>query len=1050
MDVEGPIEVPGEANPLTEGILFNVLRSASSSDPQQIQSGTKQLQKWETSEGFYPLLQTVFIDQRVPRDVRYLAIIKLKNGIDKYWRKTATNAVSKEDKAKIRARLLESGINEADAPLALQNAIAVAKIARFEYPNDWPDAIQQLLNILRQSILPGAYRLHLPRALLILLHLIKDLSAGRLLRTKQNLQAIAPEILHVLGKIYLEKVQIWETFLRQGGDDEGGALDDIETSLMAIKALRRLLITGYEFPHRDADVQQFWAITLQKLTEFKEFLPKDSPLSIEVQRRIARHLTQLNKLHVDMARTHPSAFVLLPQFSNIIQSYWDTIMQVGETFGIRSVDDIGGYVGSDGDAGDEYEDVTSILERSCQRGLLIFRACIKMVFNPAQTFKYRQEKEKEERTQAQQIVKEQILTEGFVRTILELVITKFFVYRQSDLRQWEEEPEEWEKREDAEGEDFEFSIRSASEKLFLDLAINFKNIVIEPLINVFCSVSTPNETAILSKDSIYTAIGLAAPVLSQHLDFDAFINNTLLQEVRQTFPGCSLLRRRIAILLGQWITVKVSNDSKRPVYHIFEQLLDRNDISNDQVVRITAARHFKHAADEWEFKPENFLPYAPTVLTRIMELIEEVELSETKMALLNTVSVIVEGLEQHISPYADRIVKLLSPLWDQSGQEHLMKQAILVILARLINAMRAESQVYHSLVLPIIKGAVEPESETRLYLLEDALDLWGAILAQSPAPASADLIALAPYLLDVLETGSDALRISLDLTQLYVLLAPSDILSDQFRGPLIQRLASLMGTLTPDANGTVTSLTEIIIRAAHQFGGEQAIQVLVGDMVSTGFLPRLIKGLKGAWAAHQRTGPKAPASSVDGIVETDYFAVLARIGTASPQVLLEAINMSLPDENPEETMKWLLEEWFSHFENIADPPRRKLMALLFARLMETNADWILAKLQDLMTVWTDVIIELTDGTNDQSTDCLVWAPPDPNTVDLSAQTPEDARMSVLVYADVVHTVNIVALVRERIQASITLCGGQERFHELWLVNVDKEVIAAFSKLEGVM
>jgi hypothetical protein len=51
------LEVAGETNPLTEGILYHVLRSASSTDPHQIQSGTKQLQEWEKARGFYPLLQ---------------------------------------------------------------------------------------------------------------------------------------------------------------------------------------------------------------------------------------------------------------------------------------------------------------------------------------------------------------------------------------------------------------------------------------------------------------------------------------------------------------------------------------------------------------------------------------------------------------------------------------------------------------------------------------------------------------------------------------------------------------------------------------------------------------------------------------------------------------------------------------------------------------------------------------------------------------------------------------------------------------------------------
>ena len=39
-----------------------------------------------------------------------------------------------------------------------------------------------------------------------------------------------------------------------------------------------------------------------------------------------------------------------------------------------------------------------------------------------------------------------------------------------------------------------------------------------------------------------------------------------------------------------------------------------------------------------------------------------------------------------------------------------MKQAILVILVRLINSMKGESQRFHSLVIPIIRGAVEPGS----------------------------------------------------------------------------------------------------------------------------------------------------------------------------------------------------------------------------------------------------------------------------------------------------------------------------------------------------
>lgn len=52
--------------------------------------------------------------------------------------------MDKEDKAKIRVRLLESAVNEADQRLALQNALVVAKIVRFEYPNDWSVPTREL------------------------------------------------------------------------------------------------------------------------------------------------------------------------------------------------------------------------------------------------------------------------------------------------------------------------------------------------------------------------------------------------------------------------------------------------------------------------------------------------------------------------------------------------------------------------------------------------------------------------------------------------------------------------------------------------------------------------------------------------------------------------------------------------------------------------------------------------------------------------------------------------------------------------------------------
>ncbi|CAN9271905.1 unnamed protein product [Alternaria alternata] len=1045
MSNEFSVEVPGEANPLTENILFHVLRSASSADQTQVQSGTKQLQQWEKAQGYYPLLQTVFLDQSLPLEVRYLAIIQLKNGIDKYWRKTATNAVSKEDKATIRARLLESAVNEADHRLALQNALVVAKIVRFEFPNDWPELFQQLLHILRASTDPNAYRLQLPRALLVLLYIVKELSTGRLLRTRQSLQTVAPEIFNVLGTIYVNKVQTWQAFFRDGGDDEGGALESIDNSLLAIKTMRRLIIAGYEFPGRDKDVQGFWTLTRTHFGEFLQYvIPENSPLAVEVQKKIGKHLMQLSKLHLNMATTHPADFVLLPNSIDLARDYWSLISRLGEQWGSKSIEDA--KVGTDGDE----EDESPIIERLGLKGLLLIRACVKMVFYPTQTFRFKHQQEKDEKNQATHMIKTDLLTDDLVREMISALVQRFFVFRPSDLRMWEEEPDEWEKMEEG-AEDWEFAIRPCAEKLFLDLAKNFKNLIIQPLLQVFYTVATPENGDILFKDSVYTAIGLAADILHDQVDFDSFLEKTLVVEVAKQKPGYNIIRRRIAIIISQWITIKMAKEKKPIVYQIFQHLLDKNDPMNDQVVRITAGRKFHAVADEWEFQADAFLPYSQLMLDRLMALVQEVELPETKMALLNTISLVVYRLEHHITPYANSIIALLPPLWEQSGEEHLMKQAILTLLARLTNAMKAESRSFHVSFLPIIQSAIEPGSETQVYLLEDALDLWASIIAQTPSapePTPPELLNLLPYLLPLFSMDNETLRKAIEITEAYLLLAPAAVLADSFRPAILQALAELLGSLKPEANGIMTHLVTCIIRGADGVGGENAVKVLTSDLISSGFLAKVMEGLHGAWTHHQSHGPyrELPSRAVDGVVETDYFTVLARIGVASPSVLLEALS-SLSSEGLEKTLDWLLEEWFSHIENIGDAPNKKLMCLVLTRFLEGGQPWMLGRLQSLIGIWTDVLGELLDGMDDRSQDSLFW-PPEPYHP-TEPEAPEDIRKRELIYTDPVHQINLVAFVREHLQQAIQQVGGEQAFQEEWLNRVDKEILKGFGEL-GIM
>ncbi len=252
------------------------------------------------------------------------------------------------------------------------------------------------------------------------------------------------------------------------------------------------------------------------------------------------------------------------------------------------------------------------------------------------------------------------------------------------------------------------------------------------------------------------------------------------------------------------------------------------------------------------------------------------------------------------------------------------------------------------------------------------------MLIQSPSPADLTVLQLQPYLIGLYDTGGENLRKALEITDSYMLLAPEYVLNAEVRQPIFEKLNSLLGTLKPQANGMVCNLLELYIRLAERIDGGSQLAGLTQDFVQSDLLVSLLGGLKESWTAHCTTGPNRKGTSVDGLVETDYLSILARIIMASVTGFCQSVEYVATSLQPNEqaslasVMQWLLEEWFSHFENVGDPSRRKLMCLGLTKLLETAQPWILLNLQSLMTIWTDVITELRESEEDSTSDSLIY------------------------------------------------------------------------------
>ncbi|KAG6131607.1 hypothetical protein E4U12_003610 [Claviceps purpurea] len=1034
------IEVPGEANPLSLTALCRILQAATGNDHAQRQSAGQQLAAWEQTPGYYSSLQTVYLDKSVPNDVRFLAVIQLKNGIDKYWRlySQPKNGIKPEEKGLIRSRLFQGTVDEEERSLAMHNAFVVAKVIRIDYPTDWPDALANIISLLRSNKNSNQQQLH--GTLEMLLRVVKELGTARLKKSQTSLQSVTPEIVYLLNEIYADRSSAWLSFLTSSQGTESEANVAMLNSLLALKILRRLAIVGYERPHADGSVEQFWTLSQNQFGQLLGFVGPESSLPSHYQDAIGKHLLQFAKLHIDMADNHAASFSVLPNSLPLVHAYWDLVSKFAVVF-----DTSGGIRQGSGSVSSSKAKIEGPLqERLALKGLLLIRSCIRIAFQPVQTFKYRKPEVKAEQEQAKNIIKHDLFKDELVIQIVNCIISHLFVFRRSDLELWEEDPQEWEQQEQSEGNAYEWEVRPCAEKLFLDLLTNFKRLIIPPLLSYFQTAQSP-QADIATKEAVYTAMGLAAAHVADVFVFDAVLASTIVTDAQQQGGLYKVLRRRIAILISQWAPVKLADESRPMVYQVFQHFLNPRDETNDVVVRITAARQLRWIADELGFSVEAFLPYTADVLSQLMQLVQSVDVDETKLAILESVRILVMRMEAQVSQFGDQLMVALPCVWQSCGnEEYMIKQAVIAIFAALVMSMGETSQRYHNVMIPLLFEAARPGSDLHVHLIDESLELWNAVLMQSKAPLAPEVIELAELALPLLEYQSETASQALSAVESYLLLAPGAMLEDGIRRHILTALAGTLDSKSREQVRLGTVCVEYLIRAATDLGGSNGVSVVVQDMLATGFMNKIMTNLHSAWEAHQTTGPNRKVSKLNTVTEGDYFCILARIALAEPNMFVQ---MLTPFGGLDQVWPWLAGEWFSHLTSMDHPERQKLFLLGLTRLLELPSpmhEHVLVKLQDYLDMWTYVTIEVQEG-DVSGPDTLIWQDLESTEYD----TPKSILERQTMARDPVHSVPTFGFVATRLQALVARVGGEAAFEEQWAVNVDKDVLARFRDLASV-
>lgn len=273
---------------------------------------------------------------------------------------------------------------------------------------------------------------------------------------------------------------------------------------------------------------------------------------------------------------------------------------------------------------------------------------------------------------------------------------------------------------------------------------------------------------ILLKDASYNCASIAAWELVSHVDFDVWFTQALLHELKGTpdSPCHPLIKRRILILISNWVNIKLASSNRPPVYELLCQCLQP---SEDLVIRLQATLTLKAVMDDIHFEKEAYLPYLNFHFGLLCQLLKQVEECDTKIKVLSVISFLIERVDIHIRPFCTQLADYLPFLWQESADHNMLRCSIVTAFHHLVKSFGAQSINYHPFLIPVVHYSTDSANPASVYLLEDGLELWN-ITVQNSLQISPDLINLFANIKPLLDRDTEIWKLCLEIIDSYVIL----------------------------------------------------------------------------------------------------------------------------------------------------------------------------------------------------------------------------------------------------------------------------------------
>ncbi|EPY50632.1 karyopherin Kap113 [Schizosaccharomyces cryophilus OY26] len=971
-------------------VLYQLKRAASQ-DPAAVKDAETYLQEWKKEPGFFAKLYSIFLDKQNDVSLRWLAIIQIRNSIDVIWRKNTKSSLLSGERDFFRNNALAGSIHSEDQ-LVVQNALVLSRIARQDYPTEWPSLFQELISSLHQNF--DAQQPHLALRLLITLHhIVKAMAGNRLLQARKTFYEVTPHLLLTLQPILDWHLSQWIHSLETSSTHSSEAMYySMQISRYVLKTCRRLVIFGVPNPSDSEfsrEMLSFGAVSQQKVLNLLSNLymsPSSSQIDDRISELLFAHGYLFNKLFFDFASYSP-CLTVFPSTIDYISVHMSWLLQVDKLFLASS----------------DFPETMKDLEKLSLMSLRVFITILREIEDTKSSHPEQCEK-----------IRQSFFLNDRHFLLLQFIITKLLVLSESDFEEWSEDPEQWVL--DQSTHDADYNIRPCSENLLKCLFDHFGEFYSHQfesmLESVFHCPSTLEES--IQQDALLCSIGTGAPHLKGMFPFADWLKKAAIPNLAKITNGgvARILRRRISIFLSQWIDYLPSDGPLMGfIYHIYALLLNRNDPCNDSVVRLTSIDSLRAVLDDWSFSESDFLNVKNDLFYSVLSSINEFQTLEGKTSTLTLLGTLLSRAGTNIAPLEEMTASLLGQLWNEWASEPILRTRILGVLTQFVIAIKHKSIQFSRMLAMIINYCVNPESPEIVMYEADAMELWSCFL-QYVQELPEEFTLLIPHLLHQLSQATSSLPFTLMILNSYLLLE-SGVIIDNYSFEVLERLTSLLNDVKNDTLLALCKTLSLIFEVNVKDSLQESLN-------RSTLLPVLSKSIISS-EKHAQT-----------LVQ--YSLLLSRIGLSFPNFI---INTCLVHRL---SVYMLLQNWISLFDYITHAKDRKLTALAITSLLRTNAEEVLEALSPIMHLWFSVLSEVEE--DEQGDAPIYYKNEDYSTVGfyLDESSEEMSRRKMVLARDPVHSVQSKAFFVSTFFECQEKNGGPELFEKSYLSMVDPALL----------